>query len=249
MTGQLICQVETGGDVIAVHPSGPLDLAATARLRSVLLKALAEAPLAIILDMRQLVIVDDVCLTMLPAVAKRAAGEPGTALLLYGVGVEAVRGMSALGIDRYLTLCDSWEDAVARAHEDPDSSRVAQHFPGSVGSVADARALATEVCVRWRVPVAVTARVQVIVTELVSNVVRHVGTPLELVLRRSPRYVHIAVLDGDERRPHLRGPDEPYSAGGRGLLLVDAFAAAWGSHPTATGKSTWATVRYRPLSA
>ncbi|MFC7483640.1 STAS domain-containing protein [Luedemannella flava] len=248
MTGQLICQVETGGDVIAVHPSGPLDLAATARLRSVLLKALAEAPLAIILDMRQLVIVDDVCLTMLPAVAKRAAGEPGTALLLYGVGVEAVRGMSALGIDRYLTLCDSWEDAVARAHEDPDSSRVAQHFRGASARWRT-RGPWQPRCVRWRVPVAVTARVQVIVTELVSNVVRHVGTPLELVLRRSPRYVHIAVLDGDERRPHLRGPDEPYSAGGRGLLLVDAFAAAWGSHPTATGKSTWATVRYRPLSA
>jgi hypothetical protein len=30
-------------------------------------------------------------------------------------------------------------------------------------------------------------------------------------------------------------------------MLVDAFAAAWGCRPTANGKCTWATVRYRPL--
>jgi len=246
VTGQLTCRVETGGDLIAVHPSGQLDLGTTARLRVVLLKALAEAPLAIIVNMAELTVDDDVCLTMLPAVAKRASGEPGTALLLYGVGADITKSMVALGIVRHLTLCASWDEAVLVARQDRTGSRVAQRFPLTLASVPQARALATEVCERWQVTPTVSARVQVIVTELASNAIRHAGTPLELVLRRSDMYIHIAVLDGDEHPPRLRGTERPHDEGGRGLLLVEAFSAAWGFNLTVDGKSTWATVRPPP---
>ena len=35
---------------------------------------------------------------------------------------------------------------------------------------------------------------------------------------------------------------------GRGLLLVDALASAWGSFVLDSGKMVWATVRVRPLT-
>ena len=35
---------------------------------------------------------------------------------------------------------------------------------------------------------------------------------------------------------------------GRGLHLIDVYAAAWGSMPTAGGKVVWATVRAVPVT-
>ena len=38
-------------------------------------------------------------------------------------------------------------------------------------------------------------------------------------------------------------PDAESAEGGRGLILVDALAAAWGSTPAPDGKHVWATLR------
>ena len=123
--------------------------------------------------------------------------------------------------------------------------KIAARLAATPESVRQARALTASACARWRIPTKVSGRIQVVVSELVSNGVRHARTPLELVLRRTNSYVHVTVSDGDRRTPRLREPRDPHVPGGRGLVLVDAFAAAWGCHPHAGGKSTWATIRYR----
>ena len=107
-----------------------------------------------------------------------------------------------------------------------------------------ARGFVGDTCARWRVAPSVTETLQLVVTELVANAVVHAGTPMQLIIRRSHRHIHLAVVDEERRPAVLRGPPSPRSPGGRGLLLVEAFSAAWGCTPTATGKSTWATVRH-----
>jgi hypothetical protein len=87
--------------------------------------------------------------------------------------------------------------------------------------------------------------VQLIVTELVGNAARHARTPIDLVLRRSASYLHVAVIDGDPRPARLCSPSAREETGGRGLVLVNALAVAWGCSPTLGGKSTWATVSDR----
>jgi anti-anti-sigma factor len=248
MSGQLTCQVDANGDVVAVAPHGVLDAAGAAEIRSAVSKALAEAPLAVVVDVTGLTLADDVCLTVFPALARHAHAEPGTSMAIYGADQSVRSRMSALGIDRHVPVYASRDEAVRRvADRAPQAARVAQRFAPYADSVPQARVVATTACARWRMPRVVSNRVQVIVTELSSNAVVHARTPFELVLRRSPAFVHVAVLDGDERPARLVGPESPYSVGGRGLLLVEAFAAAWGCHPTMRGKSTWASVRYRPL--
>jgi hypothetical protein len=69
---------------------------------------------------------------------------------------------------------------------------------------------------------------------------------MELVLRRSKRYLHVSVIDEDRRPARLRGPASAHAAGGRGLMLVEAFSVAWGCTPTDRGKYTWATVATTP---
>ena len=57
--------------------------------------------------------------------------------------------------------------------------------------------------------------------------------------------LHVAVQDGAAGQPRLHrsvpaGPTA--SPRGRGLLLVNAMAAAWGAMPARGGKVVWATL-------
>ncbi|HET8683625.1 MAG TPA: ATP-binding protein, partial [Micromonosporaceae bacterium] len=81
------------------------------------------------------------------------------------------------------TRAEAWPP-VRRARRTPGAtSKVRERFPPEPQSLAAARAMAAAACARWQVPERPTGRVQVVLTELVGNAVRHAGTPIEVVLR------------------------------------------------------------------
>ncbi|WP_327730955.1 PAS domain S-box protein [Streptomyces sp. NBC_00487] len=75
-------------------------------------------------------------------------------------------------------------------------------------------------------------------SELMANSVRHACDPLRLRLRRARDELHIEVCDGSPVLPRARtaGPDEE---SGRGLVLLDQLASAWGTLLTQDGKTVW----------
>lgn len=84
-----------------------------------------------------------------------------------------------------------------------------------------------------------------LLTELATNAFQHgAGSLVEATLRRTPRHLHIQVTDRvDEETPsdrhqvpHVR-PGGLLDEGGRGLMLVDALADAWGISPD--GVTVW----------
>ncbi|MEU6552893.1 ATP-binding protein [Streptomyces sp. NPDC046915] len=84
--------------------------------------------------------------------------------------------------------------------------------------------------------------VQLCVTELVANVVRHVGegTPVRVrVARTDGGCVRVEVTDPDARAlPVLvRAADDEEE--GRGLALLDAVASRWGVEQGSVGKTVW----------
>ncbi|MFP1624139.1 ATP-binding protein [Streptomyces sp. 5K101] len=83
--------------------------------------------------------------------------------------------------------------------------------------------------------------VELAVTELLANVVRHVpGGHCGFLILRHPDGVRVEVSDSDERLPVLRhaGDDDE---NGRGLALLDAVVDKWGveSGRGGTGKTVW----------
>lgn len=79
------------------------------------------------------------------------------------------------------------------------------------------------------------------VTEMLSNVHRHVESPdCELLLERLPEGIRAVVGDRSAALPDLLG-DEPdcFAESGRGLFLLSRTADRWGSTPTETGKEVW----------
>jgi anti-sigma regulatory factor (Ser/Thr protein kinase) len=79
---------------------------------------------------------------------------------------------------------------------------------------------------------------ELVVSELVTNAIRHAKTPIQLRLIRD-RTLICEVSDGSSTAPHLRRAC-PFDEGGRGLLLVSQLAQRWGCRQTPHGKVIWA---------
>jgi anti-sigma regulatory factor (Ser/Thr protein kinase) len=96
-------------------------------------------------------------------------------------------------------------------------------------------------CRAWGVA-ALSDDAQLVVNELVANAVLHAHTSPEVTVVLRQRHLHLSVRDGSGDGPRVVDGDE-FGDGGRGLILVEALATAWGWTPTADGKVVWATLR------
>ncbi|MFI6561542.1 ATP-binding protein [Streptomyces sp. NPDC050534] len=109
--------------------------------------------------------------------------------------------------------------------------------PEEVGSLR--RALRTHLRL-WGLHESIDAA-QLCVSELVANVINHVGpgTPATLAVSTNGAHLRIEVHDPDTRAlPSLRQA-EADSGSGRGLALVTAVAERWGVHLQPERKVTW----------
>ncbi len=102
-----------------------------------------------------------------------------------------------------------------------------------------ARDFAARTLRRWGVP-QWGEPVGLVVSELVTNAVRHAGTRATLRLVPTPGGLVVEVDDGAQGRPHIVPPDRRTADGGLGLAIVDRLAEAWGYEPRPDGKTVWA---------
>jgi anti-sigma regulatory factor (Ser/Thr protein kinase) len=107
---------------------------------------------------------------------------------------------------------------------------ISLELPATVHAPARAREAVREAINASGIPADDRWRAEMIVTELVTNAVRHgPGGPVELAIETGGRGVRCEVLDPGPGIPHkgiLRG--EPAAEGGRGLYLVDQLSDSWG---------------------
>lgn len=118
-------------------------------------------------------------------------------------------------------------------------SRLELQLPPAGDSVRRARRTIAAFLEPAEVPVSVVDDVLLLVSELVTNAVVHAGSPAVVRLDADVERIKVAVADRDgERAPTIVQP-EPFSASGRGVLLVDRLAARWGVEPQHEGKVVW----------
>ena len=82
--------------------------------------------------------------------------------------------------------------------------------------------------------------VLLLVSELVTNAVRHAATPFDVNIRVDGSQVTVEVVDHDgSHPPRLRDP-LPEDTSGRGLRIVDELSSSWGTEPIADdAKRVW----------
>ncbi|WP_225839472.1 sodium/proline symporter PutP [Streptomyces sp. NK08204] len=113
---------------------------------------------------------------------------------------------------------------------------VSWDLPSDPAAVAHARTLAAQQLTEWGLS-DLTFTTELIVSELVTNAIRHANGPICLRLIRD-RGLICEVSDASSTSPrmrHARTTDE----GGRGLLIVAQLAGRWGTRYTTTGKIIW----------
>ncbi|MGC0426385.1 anti-sigma regulatory factor (Ser/Thr protein kinase) [Streptomyces sp. SAI-195] len=99
---------------------------------------------------------------------------------------------------------------------------------------------------RWGVPHAV-GETELVVTELATNVIKHVGegAAAPLVLERGGERLRVEVHDRSRSMPSL-SPAVCDDECGRGLHLLAAVTVNWGTVLTAIGKSVWCEITLGP---
>jgi anti-sigma regulatory factor (Ser/Thr protein kinase) len=127
---------------------------------------------------------------------------------------------------------------IARVHPLPAARSVAWRLPGEPQQVARARRLVRETLEGWGLDRLVDTA-ELLVSELVTNAIQHAGGEVRLRLDRDrDRVLRCEVCDTTPNPPQLR-EFSATSEHGRGILLVDALAAAWNFRRTASGKVVW----------
>ncbi len=132
---------------------------------------------------------------------------------------------------------------VARTNALGPSHVASWDLPATPSVVADARRRAADQLTTWGLQDAVPTT-ELIVSELVTNAIRHASAPIQLRLIRNAALI-CEVSDSSSTAPHPRRA-RALDEGGRGLFLVGQLAERWGTRHTPTGKTIWAE-QPRPL--
>lgn len=134
--------------------------------------------------------------------------------------------------------CGCGDTTLARPTVRRTALTVAQDEPERV---AGARRHVRELLHDWACPEQVDSAV-LLVSEVVTNVLVHTDADALLVaeITGGPdrRRMRVEVMDGGDDLPHKRRPGELASSG-RGLLMIELLADAWGVDPRGEGKSIW----------
>jgi serine/threonine-protein kinase RsbW len=116
-------------------------------------------------------------------------------------------------------------------------------LPAEPTAPAEARAVVEAIGSDLPEPILMDAKL--LLTEVVSNAIRHAGRGMQAVIIRIRRnhFVRVEVVDPG---PMFEPDPQPPGTGtgsGRGLFLVDAVATDWGVEPDEAGKKVWFELR------
>ncbi|WP_265935512.1 ATP-binding protein [Actinacidiphila bryophytorum] len=126
-------------------------------------------------------------------------------------------------------------------------------FTRSAKAPGRARRLLREQMEGWGVGGEVRDVAELLVSELVTNSVRHACRPTGRLIavgaEMDPgRLLRVEVADASDVPPVVRVGAAPEAEGGRGLVLVGALAADWGTYPRQhVGKVVWFSLGLKAL--
>lgn len=157
-------------------------------------------------------------------------------------------GRSADPVGRQLNLLDGTASPAGTNHR-PDAASTGRRFSRVASAPGAARGYAAEVLRSWALGPALADDVRLVVTEIVSNAVRHgrLGD-IDLHMDLHGDVLRVSVEDRTpyEPLPPATAPN-PEAESGRGLFLIQLITERWGHGPAAGdpvhGTEVWAELK------
>ncbi|MFN8023023.1 MAG: ATP-binding protein [Acidimicrobiales bacterium] len=112
-----------------------------------------------------------------------------------------------------------------------------RQFEGTPADLRAARRFVAE-----HLPAHLVADAELLVSELASNAVMHVGSRFEVDIVPAEDCVRVEVIDPDPTPPTPRRAVTG-DVSGRGLHIVDRVSSAWGCRVDTNGKCVWFELR------
>jgi anti-sigma regulatory factor (Ser/Thr protein kinase) len=239
----LACAIESEYPVAVIHLVGRLEPGGVPDLQACVRHCLAAEPDAIVLDVADLTVAADECVTVFASLSGQATTWPGSTLVFASATPELITALRANGAD--ITSYPSVD--AARDQVDPGEPRyrVRESLPPSPIAAPVARRVLSQACRTWSV-LELLEPAELVTTELVANAVRHAGGQVMLTVSLRQGNLQISVGDDSPALPQQRAitaSDEH----GRGLLMVDALCQDWGMTCVDNGKVVWAKVAGTPM--
>jgi anti-sigma regulatory factor (Ser/Thr protein kinase)/anti-anti-sigma regulatory factor len=251
VSGGLTLELNRTRPFARLRASGTLDAFTAPELAAALLEAVAEQPVGVLIEVDELTVTDDVGLAVFANVGAQNRSWPGCGLVLAGPNAEFHMRAERIGVIPYIPMCPDRPTALAHLAQIPVPPWQREVITADRNAPALARAVVAEFCARQGIGGGSMGgeTAQLVASELVTNAVVHAGTPIQLTLRLLAPLLHIAVRDSGQGHVRMSGLVDESAESGRGLVLVDALSAAWGSFVPPIGKVVWAAIRVRPLAA
>ena len=202
--------------------------------------ALADRPRAVVLDLHSVSGVSEAARGALATLPRLPDGWPLASLVVCPPA-------TSMEIAPSVVVAHDRDDALAHATERRARPRTRIELDHDVRGPGQARAAVHACADRLRLD-GVRDDIVLLVSEMVTNAIRHASPPVRLEIAAGDSDVVVAVCDGSPVQPAPRDPGED-AEGGRGMLLVDLLADDHGVRTDPPGKAVWARLRRPDASA
>ncbi|MFG2133858.1 ATP-binding protein [Streptomyces sp. NPDC048751] len=150
-----------------------------------------------------------------------------------------VRGSGSMAIANTSARKETTEDDTEGAGDQAQSPQLRRELGrADLRAVPEARRALRELLRQWGKP-GRSDIAELLTSELVTNALVHTDHAAVLTATVGPRGLHVEVRDFVGRRPRVSAPVADDGTNGRGLVLVDSLADAWGVRAHGVGKAVW----------
>lgn len=233
--------------IVVLTTDGVLDARNAPELRDAVTKATNtkatdDAPTAVVVDVSALEVPDEANWSVFASVRWHLDTKPEVPIVLVSGDRAARDAIARSGVAAFMPVFPTEKGAVKAAEK--LGRRKLQHsqhkLAANLTSLRESRQLAREWLTHWSkaglIPVAL-----VVVNVFIENVLEHTSSEPIIRIECEGQTATIAVSD-DNAAPAVRLAAPPKGIDVSGLAIVDALSRAWGSTPTASGKTVWAVI-------
>lgn len=217
--------------------SGTLTMAADVLLLEAVARTRRRNQAAMLIDVSALVVTEGAAVAVFTDLMAEALRWPEVLVLICAPTADLTALLDADALDPRLLFGSLAEGRAAGLVE---FSPVTEELLPVAGAARWARNVVTGACLRWDEP-GLVGPAALVASELVTNAAVHANTMVTMQVRLRPCHLYVGVFDGSASHAVMRD-SRPAHEGGRGLQLVDAVSAAWGSTSLPTGKVVWSAL-------
>ncbi|OBI10668.1 sulfate transporter [Mycobacterium sp. E2462] len=241
-SSSLAVATRTDDSVAVLSVDGVLDASNSAALRDGIVAATADEPAAVVVDISGLQVHADAASRAFIGAHWQLPAKPHVPILLACNSRATRETITRSGVAHFLPVHSSDKAAIkAQAQRSRRAVRRADvRLPADLTSLRESRRLVREWLTAWSQPTLIPVAL-VVVNVFVENVLEHTASVPVIRIEAHGDTAAVAVSDANTA-PAAQLPAPATGIDVSGLAIVDALSRAWGSTPTATGKTVWSVI-------